>query len=51
MSFSFGTQVWGGCENRLDVKSICTLATLHHIGMSEPQGAESDRRTNTDQVT
>lgn len=51
VSFCFGIPVWGGCENRLDVKSICTSAALHHIGMLEPQSAKSDRRTNIDKVT
>lgn len=34
VSCSFGVLVWGSCEDRLDVKSICISATLHHIGLS-----------------
>ena len=33
VGFGFGVMVWSSCEDRLDVKSICISATLHHIGL------------------
>lgn len=32
-SSGFRVSVWGSCEDRLDVKSICISASLHHIGL------------------